>query len=249
MLILKYFYILVRGIILSKTSSLYSQVTEKIREKIITGEYPINSKLPNEFELSKKFNVSRVTLRRAIEGLADDGLVKKVRGVGTFVHRPEKVKRIVSTSSIESFSKTAKKEGFKNSVQVIKTAEVRTPIRYESMLKSKNCIFIERLHLIDNEPIMLEFNYFPVPRFLDLKEMDLTKSLYTILHEKYRILKLSSRDTIVSAASASVDEAKFLKKSVGYPLLLFKICIEDEKGKVVHTGRQYVVSDRYEFHI
>lgn len=234
---------------MSKTSSLYSQVTEKIREKIISGEYPINSKLPNEFELSKKFNVSRVTLRRAIEGLVQDGLVKKVRGVGTFVQRPQKVKRMVRTTSIESFSKTAKKEGFNYSVQVIKASEVKTPIRYESILKSKNSIFIERLHLIDNEPVMLEYNYFPVPRFLGLEKVDLTQSLYTILQSNYHILKLSSRDMIVSAVSASVDEAKFLKKSVGYPLLLLKNCVEDENGKIVHTGRHYVVSDRYEFHI
>lgn len=162
---------------------------------------------------------------------------------------PEKVKRMVRTTSIESFSKTAKKEGFNYSVQVIKASEIKTPIRYESMLKGKSCIFIERLHLIDNEPVMLEYNYFPVPRFLGLEKMDLTQSLYAILQSNYHIIKLSSRDMIVSAVSASVDEAKFLKKSVGFPLLLLKICVEDENGKVVHTGRHHVVSDRYKFHI
>ena len=67
---------------------------EKIRQKIITGEYPIDSKLPNEFELSKQFNVSRVTLRKAIAGLAEDGLIEKIHGVGTFVRKPHKVKRM-----------------------------------------------------------------------------------------------------------------------------------------------------------
>ncbi|WP_141630436.1 GntR family transcriptional regulator, partial [Liquorilactobacillus vini] len=57
--------------------SLYSQVMEKLRKKIFTGEYQVNSKLPSELELMKIFNVSRVTLRKAIEGLVNDGIVRK----------------------------------------------------------------------------------------------------------------------------------------------------------------------------
>ena len=88
---------------MKETGSLYSQVMEKIRQKIISGEYPVNSKLPNEFDLSEQFDVSRVTLRKAIKGLADDGLVEKIQGVGTFVRQLQKVKRIVSSSAVESF--------------------------------------------------------------------------------------------------------------------------------------------------
>ncbi|RMC51047.1 GntR family transcriptional regulator [Lactobacillus sp. ESL0263] len=51
--------------------------------------------------LSEQFDVSRVTLRKAIKGLADDGLVEKIQVVGTFVRQPQKVKRIVSSLAIE----------------------------------------------------------------------------------------------------------------------------------------------------
>ncbi|WP_034991351.1 GntR family transcriptional regulator, partial [Liquorilactobacillus vini] len=49
-------------------------------------------------ELMKIFNVSRVTLRKAIEGLVNDGIVEKVQGIGTFVRKPKKVKRIMLSS-------------------------------------------------------------------------------------------------------------------------------------------------------
>ena len=171
---------------------------EKIRQKIISGEYPVNSKLPNEFDLSEQFDVSRVTLRKAIKGLADDGLVEKIQGVGTFVRQPQKVKRIVSSSAVESFSEIAEKEGFKASVEVVKVKEVETPSELKDVLESRRALFIERVHLVNE---------------------------------------------------ASLSEAKLLKKSIGFPLLLLQVCVEDENHQVVHAGQQYVISDRYEFHV
>ena len=234
---------------MKETGSLYSQVMEKIRQKIITGEYPVNSKLPNEFELSDQFAVSRVTLRKAIKGLAEDGLVEKIQGVGTFVRKPQKVKRIISSPAAESFSQIAKKEGFKASVEVIKVKEVETPPKLRKILETKHSLFIERVHSVNDEPIMLECNYFPLPRFAGLAKEDLSQSLYQILQDNYQIAKLNSRDLIISVALASLSEAKFLKKSIGFPLLLLQVCIEDEHNNVVHAGEQYIISDRYEFHV
>lgn len=234
---------------MKETGSLYSQVMEKIRQKIITGEYSLNSKLPNEFELSEQFNVSRVTLRKAIKGLAEDGLVEKIQGVGTFVRKPNKVKRIVSFPSVESFSRVANSEGFETSVEVIKVKEVDTPGKLKGLLETKKALFIKRVHSVNGEPIMLECNYFPLPRFSALMDENLNKSLYQILRKKYHISKLNSRDTIISVALASLSEAKLLKKSIGFPLLLLQVCVEDENNNIVHAGEQYVISDRYEFHV
>lgn len=234
---------------LKKTGSLYSQVMEKIRQKIISGEYPVNSKLPNEFELSEQFSVSRVTLRKAIKGLAEDGLVEKIQGVGTFVRKPQKVKRIISSPAAESFSQIAEKEGFKASVEVIKVKEVQTPVKLRKILETNQSLFIERVHFVNDEPIMLERNYFLLPRFAKLANEDLRQSLYQILQDKYQIAKLNSRDLIISVALATLNEAKLLQKSIGFPLLLLQVCVEDENNKVVHAGEQYIVSDRYEFHV
>jgi len=231
------------------TGSLYSQVMEKIRQKIITGEYPTNSKLPNEFELSKQFKVSRVTLRKAIAGLAEDGLIEKIHGVGTFVRKPQKVKRIISSASAESFSQIATNEGFKASAKVVRVKKVETPEDLKATLKTKTALYIERVHSVDSEPIMLECNYFPLPRFTGLEKADLSKSLYQLLQKEYQIKKLKSRDMVISVALASLSEARLLKKSVGFPLLSLQVSVEDENSDIVHAGKQYIISDRYEFHV
>ena len=234
---------------MAATGSLYSQVMEKIKQKIITGEYPTNSKLPNEFELSKQFNVSRVTLRKAIAGLAEDGLIEKIHGVGTFVRKPRKVKRIISSASAESFSQTAAKAGFKANAKVIKIKKVETPDNLKTTLKTKDALYVERVYAVEDEPVMLECNYFPLPRFTGLEKTDLSKSLYQILRRQYHIKELKSRDMVISVALASLSEARVLKKSVGFPLLLLQVCVEDENNNIVHAGKHYIISDRYEFHV
>lgn len=54
---------------------------------------------------------------------------------------------------------------------------------------------------------------------------------------------------IISVALANLKEAKLLEKSVGFPLLLLKVSMEDENCEIVYVGSQYIISDRYELRV
>jgi GntR family transcriptional regulator len=222
---------------------------EKLRKKIFTGEYQVNSKLPSELELMKIFNVSRVTLRKAIEGLVNDGIVEKVQGIGTFVRKPKKVKRIMLSSAVESFSKIAIEEGFEPTTKVIDIKELQVSQNLTELLGTKKALFVKRVRFLDNDPVMLENNYFPLPRFKELANYDLTGSLYSLLHKDFGIVKLISKDTSVNVTLAQKSEADLLKKSIGYPLFLLKPIVKDENDKIVQIGKEFIIYDRYEFHI
>ncbi|MCP9313731.1 GntR family transcriptional regulator [Liquorilactobacillus satsumensis] len=234
---------------MEKRGSLYSQVMEKLRKKILTGEYQVNSKLPSELELMKIFNVSRVTLRKAIEGLVNDGIVEKVQGIGTFVRKPKKVKRIILSSAVESFSKIAIEEGFEPTTKIIDIKELLVSQNLAELLETKKALFIKRVRFLDNDPVMLENNYFPLPRFKKLANYDLTESLYSLLHKDFGIVKLISKDTSVNVTLAKKNEADLLKKSIGYPLFLLKPIVKDENDKIVQIGKEFIIYDRYEFNI
>ncbi|MCP9316149.1 GntR family transcriptional regulator [Liquorilactobacillus nagelii] len=234
---------------MEKRGSLYSQVMEKLRKKIFTGEYQVNSKLPSELELMKIYNVSRVTLRKAIEGLVNDGIVEKVQGIGTFVRKPKKVKRIMLSSAVESFSKIAIEEGFEPTTKVIDIKELQVSQNLTELLGTKKALFVKRVRFLDNDPVMLENNYFPLPRFKELANYDLTGSLYSLLHKDFGIVKLISKDTSVNVTLAQKSEADLLKKSIGYPLFLLKPIVKDENDKIVQIGKEFIIYDRYEFHI
>ena len=69
----------------SNVQPLYQQIYDDIKNDIESGVYQVDDKIPSETELSEKYNVSRITVRRSIEDLCADSLLTKKQGRGTFV--------------------------------------------------------------------------------------------------------------------------------------------------------------------
>ena len=81
---------------------LYSQVYDRIRERVESGMYPPGAALPSEARLGEEFGVSLITVRRAIQELALDGLVERRQGLGNFVQEPGQRPVVVGMSSFTS---------------------------------------------------------------------------------------------------------------------------------------------------
>ena len=86
-----------------KPSPLYMQLKEKIVEKIHTGQWVAGSKIPTEHQLCQEYQLSRITVRQALESLANDGYIVRQQGRGTFVSSP---KIDTKLSTFYSFSPT-----------------------------------------------------------------------------------------------------------------------------------------------
>ena len=72
---------------LNKESSvaLYQQLIDEIKDQIASGKLTTGDRLMTEFELSQEYNVSRITVRKAIEVLVEENILIKKQGIGTFV--------------------------------------------------------------------------------------------------------------------------------------------------------------------
>ena len=79
------------------------QVIEEIKNKIQSGEFPIDSKLPSENELAKMFNVSRVPIREALSALSSHGIIESIHGGGSWV-RPKPFEKLIDQSLIDVIS-------------------------------------------------------------------------------------------------------------------------------------------------
>lgn len=86
--------------------SLTKQIVKELEKKISTGEYKVGSKIPTEPELKKIFNVSRNTLREAVQALIHSGLLEARQGDGTYVIAKEKLQ----VEMFNFLSTTKKKE-------------------------------------------------------------------------------------------------------------------------------------------
>ncbi|MBA1433647.1 GntR family transcriptional regulator [Bombilactobacillus bombi] len=228
---------------------LYQKIRNDIKNKIITGDYPQDSKLPNEIELQNYYQVSRVTLRNAINGLVKEGLVERIQGKGTFVRQPHKLNRLICKSSVESFTDIALENGLTPSFRVLKVEHSSYPEIFGVKVNNKIALYIQRICKVNNEPIMLENNYYTLPRFQNLEKYDLKQSMYTLLDKQFNIKKLHSDDTTLSMISCNLKEAQLLNKPVGFPLFCLDTVVLDENNELVHVGQQYIVADRYQFKI
>ena len=95
---------------------LYQQLVDSIKEQILSGKIKEGDKLMTEQEFSEAYNVSRITVRKAMEMLSDEGIVVKKQGIGTFV-ASKKLNRVME--SVLSFTESCERAGHKASAELI----------------------------------------------------------------------------------------------------------------------------------
>ena len=165
---------------------LYYQIRENIREKINNNEYPPNSMIPSEAELCEIYGVSRVTVRRAILDLVQEGLLNRGKGKGTFVSEDYGLTRI---NGVQSFSQELLGLNMRPSAKPL-GCKIRTAdqaLRHTMGLsEGEKVVTISRLRLVNNEPCMVEVMNFPYSLVPEIEKEDLEQSIYYLLKEKYQ---------------------------------------------------------------
>ena len=164
--------------------SLYVQVAEHIRERIASGEYPVGSQIPTENELAEQLNVSRPTVRQALDTLAREGRLTRVKGSGTFVTEPKLIHEY--TSFVTGYREESRKKHRILRTKVISIQVEKAEERVADALKLKANEWVTRLsrirHLENvnaNAPVVYTTVYVPYKLFPEMSELDFTDaSLY-----------------------------------------------------------------------
>ena len=166
---------------------LYYQIREHIREKINNNEYPPNSMIPSEAELCEIYDVSRVTVRRAILDLVQEGLLNRGKGKGTFVSENY---GLTEVNGVQSFTQELLGLNMRPSAKLlgcrIRTADstLRNALH---LAEGEKVVTISRLRLVnDREPCMVEVMNFPYKLVPDIENEDLNKSVYQLLKNNYQ---------------------------------------------------------------
>jgi GntR family transcriptional regulator len=226
---------------------LYVQLKESIRSSILNGELKYGEKIPTEIELSEIHKISRITVRKAILELVEEGYLIKKQGKGTFVSKPKIERKIVH---FLSFSEACKANGLKVSSKVIKKEIVQPTPRDREKLQldvDDAMIYIQRVRYGGESPVMLENNYFSYKNFHFLLGEDLEKSLYRTLEEKHQIKPSHSGELSLEIVRATEDQTELLKVATGEPLFYMDTVIFDENERPVHIGKQYIIGEGYKF--
>ena len=234
---------------LNRPSSLYINVKNEIEDMITRGNFNPGDKLPTEYDLARKYRVSRMTLREALRALEEEGLVTRKQGVGTFVKAAsQKIKSILDINY--GVTEMIMNMGFHPDTKEIKIEEVFADGHMAKTLNVKEglkVITIERVRTADNIPVVYSLDMIPISILSDIGDIkSLGGSLYDFLEAKCNIV-LSSSMARLFPTKATRKIAKKLNVKVNSPLFLLEQLDTDQAGSPVVFSREYFVTDYFDF--
>ena len=228
------------------SSPLYHQLMQRLQENIERGIYPVGTRIPPEHQLEELYNVSRVTVRRALAELTADGLLVKKQGKGTFVSTPRISQDL---KSIHSFHDACKQNGFTSGtivVHVRETAAEAADIEELKVRAGDSVLETLRVCTADGVPVVLEKNRFSMA-YSYLENENLSGSLYNVLRDYGIEPKQATHD--ISMCYATEGQAKLLDIQPGTPLMRLHEVVYDQKGRPLHNSVQLIRGDRFVFRI
>lgn len=225
---------------------LHDQVREAIADQIRSGVISPGARLRSERALADQMGVSRVTVRRALDALADDGLVRATRGSGRFVSDTALAE---PPNALLSFTELGAQRGLRATSQVLR-AHVRPATLEEAevfgVAPGADIFELDRLRLLDDVAVALDHSRIPLTVAPRLPTIDFeTASLYAVLDEAGSLLVRADYST--EAVAADATQAHQLGVSPGSPLLLATTTSYDAADRVVELSRTVYRSDRYRF--
>ena len=224
---------------------LYLRLQAAIREAVAAGELLPGAALPPERELAAELKISRVTVRKALAGLVEDGLLTQRRGSGTYVAQaPHKVEQPLWR--LTSFTEDMRARGFSPSVRVL-SRSVGPPSSEEAMalgLKLDGRVSrIARLRLADGVPMAIEQASVPQGYLPDPAEVD--DSLYRVMEARgVRPVRARQR---TSACNLPAPEAATLEVEARSAALRIDRVAYLADGRVVEYTRSFYRGDVYDF--
>ncbi len=227
-------------------SPLYQQLMLRLKNDILAGAYPSGGRIPSEQLLCTSYGVSRVTVRKALLDLVQEGLLVRRQGKGTFV-ADKRLQR--DLQHITSFSDACKSMGRTATAKVISMGfepAQQEDVERLGVAENGQVLEICRLRMCDGEPVMLEINRFP-ERFGFLERETLTRPLYDLLKEQGVFPSHAVHDISMGYATPLVS--KHLGTHQNEALMILDETVLDQQQQPLHTSRQWIRGDKFTFRI
>jgi GntR family transcriptional regulator len=218
----------------------YQQIADALRERVHSGELAAGRLLPSEADLSGTYGASRVTVRRALEVLRDEGLVDARQGFGWFVAADPVRQSLGRLGTIES---QLAAEGVRSTRRIVDFRFMAAPPRLAELLATDTVLRVRRLNLADDEPFALVTVWCPERYGAELSRADVERSTF------YELLAvpLGGATQTIGAAAATAREAEQLAVPEGSPVLRCERITRRDDGEAVLVSEHVFPAHLTEF--
>lgn len=229
---------------------LYYQLKEQLLRRIENGALQVGDLIPSEAEFCETLQISRPTVRQALNELVTEGHLDRQKGRGTFVTRPKVDGRFFQ--KLESFDKEMTQKGLTPSTEVLQfqTLQGSEPVcRKLGLSIGSKVLYLQRLRFTDGEPLVFLDTYLPYELFPALLEEDFARhSLYAVLESRYgACVTRVSRE--MEAVNVTAAEAKMLQISKNQAVCLVRTVAYTREGVPVEYSVARYRGDRNRFSV
>ncbi|TYP92151.1 transcriptional regulator, GntR family [Fodinibius salinus] len=236
---------------LKEGTPLHKQISDWLKQEIESGALTEDEKLPSENELAQKFDVSRVTVRRALQTLENEQLIYRCQGLGSFVTDQRTHQ---SFSILNDFTEELAGSGMKASSKVLsfehENIEGRNNlISYLDIDSQQVALKIERIRLGDSSPIAYDITWMPMfyGQLIEGYELKDT-TIFKILEDEFDI-PIKRGCYRIEATVADDKLAEHLKVEPQTPLLQINRISYTIGDKPVYFQKRYYRNDKMVFEL
>ena len=228
-------------------SPLYSRVETVLASEIADGALKVGDQLPTEDSLIARFEVSRITVRRAVQNLVRRGLVEIRRGKGTFVAAPKITQELTELSGfVEDMHAVGRKPTARVLGREIVTADATVASRL-ALTKGERVVRIRRVRLANGVPISFDDTYLP----LEIGKKIMTNNLkvepiFSLLERKYDV-PLIEAEYKLEAVAAEAEVAEALRVKRGSPIFRIERTTYSKGNRPVDYETLYYRGDLVRF--
>lgn len=219
---------------------LHSMISKILRDRMIKGHYKPGDQLPSEHQLMSEFEVSRITARRAIANLMQQGLVIVQQGKGAFVASQQKVTHSLSSPLL--LEADMAEQDVTITVRSLVFAMVTVPPEVEEVLSVKSAYFQKKVLLFNGVPGCVDITYI-VPELGKAYARDLKKQLSLTALEKHGIFT-EKIDAVIECTQADDETSELLEVPLGHPLIVYQHTAYQEGNCAIVHGKSISRGDR-----
>lgn len=225
----------------------YIQIHDQLKDEIEKGVWKVGDRLPSERELSVKFGVSRMTLRQAIQTLADEGILERKIGSGTYVANEKVQEKMSGTTSFTDIMESQNRTPSSKTISFFRSPASSSEAENLGLKKGDQILRMERIRYADNVPICFEVASIPADIVKGFSKEEITDSFYHTLKQKG--MEIGRANQTVTAILASEQIADYLEVKRGDAILRLRQISYLADGQPFEYVRTQYVGSRFEFYL
>lgn len=231
------------------SGAMYEQIKADLVAKIQSGEYKSDNRLPSERQMEELYQVSRVTIRKAVDDLVHQGVLIRRQGAGTFVANR---KLTVSMRELKGIMEELQDNGLSPESQLCQcqylaySPDLQDIWNTLNVSESEQVFFVQRLYSHQEMPLVIENNYFPAYLGEELEVFNLEKN---ILYKALSMIghPVERAQQIMSARLADTQERKLLQLKQNIAVLNLERLNLSAENEPLLFARGVFAGDKYSY--